>query len=305
LSVNITLEKLGKAVNKFELQQANFVAIMGNTVFFGCFSPADAVHLLLCHFRASLKILIAFEAEKTGGKYQGVLNVLIDKKQRGYWADVLLMNLVSMMGDMSRNKKGQQSTLLDTAEFLWDLEIMQESYKNLCSVVGDNAEAARNVDQMHDNVKVAIKRKRMGLTIVTLSYFLVISYILVCTWFVVTYTLRYGPEDTNLWLRGFLDTFILDIFLISPLHIVLKSVFLLPLVAYIAPSFVDMMEKIYDSQGDMTEFTSDLLEMFISARSIIQRRLLRRGLSPAAELEEDGSLARCMDGDSIVTVASV
>jgi hypothetical protein len=86
-----------------------------------------------------------------------------------------------MIDDMSRNKKGQQSTLLDTTEFLLDLEIMRESYENLRSIVVDNAEAGRNVDQMHDNVKVANKNKRMGLTIVTAGYFLVISYILVCT----------------------------------------------------------------------------------------------------------------------------
>jgi hypothetical protein len=174
LSVNITLQKLEKAIDKFKLQQANFVAIMGNTIFIGCFSAADAVaHLLLLHFRGSLKILTASEAEKTGREYHGVLNVLVDKKQRSYWADVLLMNLVAMMDVMSKKKTGQQqSTLLHTTDFLLNLEIMQESYKNMCSVVVDNAAAARNVDQLNDNVKVAKKNKRMGLTIVTLSYFL-------------------------------------------------------------------------------------------------------------------------------------
>jgi hypothetical protein len=303
LSVSIILEKLEKAVDKFELQQANFVVIMGNTVFFGCFSAAAAVHQLVYHLRGSLKILIAFETEKTGGKYHGILNVLIDKKQRGYWADVLLMNLGSMMDDMSRHKKGQQSTLLNTTEFLLGLEIMRESYKDVRSIVADNAEAARNVDQMHDNVKVANKNKRMGLTIVTLSYFLVISYILVCTWFVVTYTLQYGPEDTKLWLGGFMRVFVIDIFGLSPFLIVFKSVFLLPLVAYITPSFVDMMDNIFESQGDQCAFASGLLDMCLTrVRSTIQRRLLVRVLSPSGRLEDDDSLARCMDGDSIEVV---
>jgi hypothetical protein len=84
LSVNITLQKLEKAIDKFELQKANFVAIMGDAVFSGCFSAADTVHQLVYYFRACLKILIAFETEKIEGTYHGVLNVLIDKKQRGY-----------------------------------------------------------------------------------------------------------------------------------------------------------------------------------------------------------------------------
>jgi hypothetical protein len=303
LSVNITLQKLEKAIDKFELQQANFVAIMGNTIFFGCFSAADAVHLLLLYFRGSLKILIAFETKKTEGKYQGVLNVLIGKKQRRYWADVLLMNLVSMMDDLSRNKKGQHSTLLDTTEFLLDLEIMRESCKHVRSIVVDNADAARNVDQMHDNVKVANKNKRMGFTIVALSYLLVISYISFCTWFVVTYTLQYGPVDTELWLGDFSRTFILDIFAFSPLHIVNKSVFLLPLVAYLTPSLEDMMDNMYESQGDVLAFAQGLFEMcLIRVKYTIQRRLLLRVLSPEGELEDDGSLARCMDGDSIEIV---
>jgi hypothetical protein len=119
----------------------------------------------------------------------------------------------------------------------------------------------------------------------------------------VTYTLQYGPEDTKLWLGGFLNTFILDIFLISPFHIVLKSVFFLPLVAYITPSFVDMMDNIYESQGDMMAFASGLLEMcLVSARNTIQRRLLVRVLSPESELEDGDSLARCMGGDLIEIV---
>ncbi len=261
LSVNITLQKLEKVVDKFELQQANFAAIMGNTIFFGCFSAADTVHLLLLYFRGSLKILTAFETKKTEGKYHGVLNVLIDKKQRGYWADVLLMNLVAMMDDMSRTKKGQHSTLLDTTEFLLDLEIMRESYKHMRSIVVGNAEAARNMDQVHNNVKVANKNKRMGWTMITLGYFLAISYILVCTWFVMTYTLQYGPEDTTLWLGGFFNTFTLDIFLISPLQIVLKSVFLLPLVAYLTPSLEDMADNMFESQGNVIAFATGLFEM--------------------------------------------
>jgi hypothetical protein len=180
---------------------------------------------------------------------------------------------------------------------------MRESYKDMRSVVVDNAEAAQNMDQMHDNVKVAHKNKRIGLTIVTLSYFLVVSYILVCTWFILTYTLQYGPEDTKLWLGGFLKTFILDTFLISPFHIVLKGVFLLPLVAYITPSLVDMMDNIYESQGDMMAFASGLFEMCLtSVKGTIQRRLLLMVLSPEGELEDDDSLARCMDGDTIEIV---
>jgi hypothetical protein len=156
---------------------------------------------------------------------------------------------------------------------------------------------------MHNNVKVANRNKRMGLTIVTLSYFLVISYILVCTWFVVTYTFQYGPEDTRLWLGGFLNTFVLDIFFISPFHIVLKGVFLLPLVAYITPSLVDMIDNIYESQGDMMAFASGLFEMcLIDVKSKIQRLLIARVLSPEGEMEDDDSLARCMDGDLIEIV---
>ncbi len=100
-----------------------------------------------------------------------------------------------------------------------------------------------------------------------------------------------------------MNTFVLDIFLISPFHIVLKGVVLLPLITYITPSLVDMVDNIYESQGDLMAFVSGLFEMcLIGVKSKIQRLLIARVLSPEGEIEDDDSLARCMNGDLIEIV---
>ncbi len=236
--VIIRVHKLNMAITSFELQRATFVAVMGDAAP----SAAGSFDQLIGCFRAAVILL---EMGETGGEQQEVVSFLIEKQERYYWADFLLTHVLSMENLV---RQRQQSKLRATTELLLGLEIVQESSR-MFSVIEDCAKAKQNADKTHDRVKVANKNRRMGVAIITLTYLLVIVYILCASWFVVTYALQSGPADTKLWLDGFFNTFLLDNFIFAPANLVVKGVFFLPMIRYLKPAFTEIKDYVSSLYG--------------------------------------------------------
>jgi hypothetical protein len=236
LAVNIALQRLKIAIESFELQKGAFTTVMADSM--PC--AADSFHQLVDCFWAAVKML---EIEENGGETLENVPFKIEKQQRYFWA-VLLHKHLLLMDELLKNS--QQSKLLVAIEnLLGSRSFLSANMRESSATVTNDTKTS--VHNINENIKLAKKNKIVGFTTITVSYIVVMLYILCASWYIVTYALQYGSTATKMWLNSFVTSFTLDMFVISPYNIVVKSVILLPLIRRIVPAAVDFISYMYDS----------------------------------------------------------
>jgi len=93
------------------------------------------------------------------------------------------------------------------------------------------------------DVKARKKFKLLSSIMITIAYIFCSAYNLTATWFIMTYTLQYGREDSEQWIMDFFNVFTYDFFIAEPISIVGNGVLVKPLLALLVMPYLKKLKN--------------------------------------------------------------
>jgi hypothetical protein len=98
-------------------------------------------------------------------------------------------------------------------------------------------------EQLAKDVKARKKFKLLSSIMITIAYIFCAAYNLTATWFIMTYTLQYGREDSEQWIMDFFNVFTYDFFIAEPISIVGNGVLVKPLLALLVMPYLKKLKN--------------------------------------------------------------